>query len=228
MEFFDVIRARRSVRKYTAKPVPEEVIEKALDAALLAPNSSNMQTWEFYWVRTPEKKAKLVEACLNQNAARNARELVVIVAAPKLWKKNNEEMIRRAKAQGLKPIVLRYYEKLMPFEYTYHWLAPIKWLILNWRGLFKPTARHPWSFRDVQEISLKSAALAAENFMLAVVAQGFATCPMEGFDERRVKRLLGLRYSDKIVMVVSVGEMDPKGMWGPQVRFPREWYVHRV
>ena len=45
MEFFEVVKARRSVRQYTEEPVPEEVIQKALDAALIAPNSSNLQSW---------------------------------------------------------------------------------------------------------------------------------------------------------------------------------------
>jgi nitroreductase len=55
MEFFDVIKARRSVRLYTEESVPEEVIQKAIDSALIAPNSSNLQCWEIYWVQNSEK-----------------------------------------------------------------------------------------------------------------------------------------------------------------------------
>ena len=88
MEFFEAVKTRRSIRKYTSTPVPAEVIQKALDAALIAPNSSNLQTWEFYWVRTSEVKKKLVESCMSQSAARTAQELVVVVANPSLWKKN--------------------------------------------------------------------------------------------------------------------------------------------
>lgn len=47
MDFFEVVQKRRSVRKFTATAVPEAVIEKAIDAALIAPNSSNLQPWEF-------------------------------------------------------------------------------------------------------------------------------------------------------------------------------------
>jgi nitroreductase len=60
MEFSEVIRTRRSIRGYTDKSVPAAVMNKALDEALLAPNSSNMQSWEFYWVRSPQKKQKLI------------------------------------------------------------------------------------------------------------------------------------------------------------------------
>lgn len=228
MDFFEAVERRRSIRKYTEKKVPAEVVEKALDAALLAPNSSNLQTWEFYWVQSAEKKSALIEACLNQNAARTAQELVVVVAATKLFKRNNDEMIRRLRESAAKPFVVDYYAKEMRFLYGYHWLAPLKWLIYNIRGLFRPFARHPWSYRDVQEISVKSAALASQNFMMAITAQGFATCPMEGFDEARVKKILNLVCSDRVVMVISVGDMDAAKVWGPRVRFPKDWFVKRV
>ena len=58
MDFFDLIRRRRSVRKFTNESVPNEVITKALKSALLAPNSSNLQPWEFYWVK--DKKIKRI------------------------------------------------------------------------------------------------------------------------------------------------------------------------
>jgi nitroreductase len=78
-------------------------------------------------------------------------------------------------------------------------------------------------------VSIKSAALAAQNLMLAISAQGYDTCPMEGFDEYRVKRILGLSFSDRVVMVVSVGRRDlPRGVWGAQLRFNRDQFIHRV
>ncbi len=228
MEFFEAVQRRRSIRKYLKEPVPSEVMEKALEAALLAPNSSNMQTWGFYWVKTEPKRKTLIEACLNQNAARTAQELLVVAAIPSLWRKTQKEMMRRIERDKSPAIVRKYYESHIPFGYGWQILAPLKWLMLNLNGLFKPSIRHPWNYRDIQEISIKSAALAAENFMLAISAQGFDTCPMEGFDEKRVKKLVGLGFTSRIVMVVSVGKRDEKGVWGPQVRFDRDWFVHSI
>jgi nitroreductase len=226
MEFFEVIKARRSIRKYLPELVPDEVVDQALDAALLAPNSSNMQTWEFYWVKNPEKKKKLAEACLSQNAARSAQHLVVIVADPSHWRRNQQEMLKHLSSSP--PIVRKYYEKLIPFTYGMHFLAPIKWLMMNAVGLFRPMSRRPWSFSGVQDVAVKSASLAAENFMLAVTAQGYDTCPMEGFDECRVKKICGLGWKATVVMVISVGKRDPKGVWGSQLRFPRDWFVKQI
>ena len=56
MDFFETVKTRRSIRRFENRSVPSEVILKAFNAAILAPNSSNIQAWNFYWVRTPEKK----------------------------------------------------------------------------------------------------------------------------------------------------------------------------
>jgi nitroreductase len=229
MEFFEAVQKRRSVRSYTDESVPEEVIDRALDAALLAPNSSNMQTWGFYWVRSQREKDLLVRACMSQGAARTARELIVVVAEPRRWKKNRAEMLRTLTENQAPQFALDYYSKLIPFTYGFRWLAPLKWLLFGVVGWFRPTPRRPWSGRDIEEVSIKSAALASENFMLAITAQGFSTCPMEGFDESRVRRLLKLTRADRVVMVISVGRENPsRGIWGPQIRFARDQFVKKV
>jgi nitroreductase len=229
MDFFTAVETRRSVRVYTRKPVPREVVDKALDAALLAPNSSNVQTWQFYWVRAEEKRTKLIEASLSQSAVRTAQELVVVVADASLWKKNVAAVRSHLQTDAMPADSGKYYTTLVPFLYSWAWLAPLKWLIFNVVGLFRPMIRSPWSRRDVDEVAIKSAALAAENFMLAVAAQGFDTCPLEGFDEVRVKRLLGLGRRARVVMVISVGERKlPRGVWGARYRVPRDWAVKEV
>ena len=120
MNFFDVIKNRRSVRKFTGAEVPESIIRKCLKASLLAPNSSNLQPWEFYWIRTYEKKEKIVKACFSQNAAITAKELVVAVARIDTWKRNRNFIIEEyKKRKKLIPIIDRYYNKLIPFVY-YH------------------------------------------------------------------------------------------------------------
>lgn len=59
MEFFDTIRARRSIRKYTGEPVPCEDLEKIVDAGRLAASGVNRQPWEFVVVTEPAVLARL-------------------------------------------------------------------------------------------------------------------------------------------------------------------------
>ena len=47
MELMDAIRSRRAVRDYTDAPVERSVIERLIDAAILAPSAMNLQPWAF-------------------------------------------------------------------------------------------------------------------------------------------------------------------------------------
>ncbi len=232
MNFFDVIDARRSVRKFKPTLVPDEVIHKALNAALKAPNSSNLQPWEFYWVKSPKKKADLIEACLFQGTAKTASHLVVAVSRLDTWKRNRDILVQQMQESGpLTPQVKDYYFKIIPFIYTqdpFGILSLIKYLGLNIYGLFKPMFRKPVSQADLFEVVTKSTALACENFMLAITAQGFGCCPMEGFDESRVKNILNLNSKSHVVMVLGVGEIDPAGIFGPQYRVDPKLVIHEI
>ena len=64
--------------------------------------------------------------------------------------------------------------------------------------------------------------------LTAITAQGFSSCMMEGFDEPRVKKILGLKYSDRVVMVISVGEEAERGTWGPRFRISSDKVIHEV
>ena len=232
LTFDETIRTRRSIRRFTQTPVPATVIERALEHATLAPNSSNMQTWDFYWVKSPDKKQKLVEYCLNQSAARTAQELVVIVADHTLWKRSNPEMVEFVKKVNAPKLVVMYYEKMIPLTYRaglFNTIGAVKWIISSVTGLFRPITRGPHTLRDLQEVAIKSAALAAENFVLSIVQQGYATCMMEGHDEYRVKKLLGLKGTSRVVMVIGIGEGDlQKGTWGPQFRIDQQKTIHII
>jgi nitroreductase len=221
MDFFEAAAQRRSVRKFSEEDVPDEVVRKALETALIAANSSNLQTWNFYWVKDPVKKARLVELCMSQAAARGAKHLIVIVADPREWRRAHQPLLDFAESVKAPSPVMAYYKKLIPLVYSWGFLNTLgiaKWLIASVYGLFKPIQRGPNTLRDLQEVAIKSAALASENFVLALSAQGYASCMMEGFDECRVKHLVGAGRTARVVMVVAVGKEGPRGVWGPRFR----------
>ena len=59
MEVLDAIKARRSVRAYLPEPVPEEVLERILEAARLAPSAGNIQPWRFIVVADQQKRNQI-------------------------------------------------------------------------------------------------------------------------------------------------------------------------
>lgn len=232
MEFFEVLKTRRSVRKFTDTPVNPAFIHRAIDGALIAPNSSNMQCWEFIWARTPEVQDQLVKSCLNQNAARSAQELIVCVARLDHWQKHRNFLLKEFERIGLQnKVVDAYYKKLIPLLYTHDpfgIFGLIKKIMFNVTGFFRAAPRGPATRTELFEVAVKSAALACENLMLAVTAQGLASCPMEGFDEVLVKRACGIRGKAKVVMVLAIGHAADDGIYHEQIRVPRDWVVKEI
>ncbi|MGI5999078.1 MAG: nitroreductase family protein [Lutispora sp.] len=55
----ELLKTRRSIRKYQDKKVEQEKVDAILKAALMAPSSSNRRLWEFYVVEDKEKLSKL-------------------------------------------------------------------------------------------------------------------------------------------------------------------------
>jgi nitroreductase len=232
MEFFEAVETRRSVRKYLPEPVPKEVIERALSAALLAPNSSNLQPWEIYRVSTPEKKAALIKAAFDQSAAATAAELLVFVARTDTWKRNRALVLEELARRGNTPRQqLDYYKKFVPLFYSHGFLnitGLLKQAAFSIVGLLRPVPRGPFSKSRVKAMLSKTVALACQNFMLAIAAQGYSSCPMEGFDENRVKRILGLGSQSSVVMMISVGKQNAEGIYGGRLRLDPKLFLFEV
>ena len=64
MDALDAIRRRRSVRRYTDRPVSDADLDRILRLALLAPTGHNAQAWSFFVVREPERRARLADLVL--------------------------------------------------------------------------------------------------------------------------------------------------------------------
>ena len=68
-DFYKKIKARRTVRDFSDRPVPKEIIEKCLLAAGTAPNGANKQPWHFVVVTDPEIKKKIRDAAEKEEEA---------------------------------------------------------------------------------------------------------------------------------------------------------------
>jgi F420 biosynthesis protein FbiB-like protein len=61
-KLFDVIRSRRSIRRYAHRSVPEEMVVEILEAAHWAPSAHNRQPWRFVVIHQDDTKMKLARA----------------------------------------------------------------------------------------------------------------------------------------------------------------------
>ncbi len=63
MDLLSLARARRSVRRFSSKPIPEEDLKYVLDVARHSPSGANRQPWRFILIVDPERKRRLREIC---------------------------------------------------------------------------------------------------------------------------------------------------------------------
>ncbi|MHA7843836.1 MAG: nitroreductase family protein [Winogradskyella sp.] len=230
----EAIAYRRSTRVYKDTPIDSEKVKQCLVNASLAPTSSNLQLWEFYHVTDNDTLKKLANACFNQSAAKTAKQLVVVVTRKDLWKqraKANIAFLEKVydkdnlseRELKRKKMATNYYKKLIPTVYADFLgiLGYLKYITFQIVGLFKPIYRQVRQ-SDMRVVAHKSAGLAAQNFMTSMAAIGYDTCPMEGSDTLRVKKILNLPKGAEINMVIGCGIRGDKGIYGPRFRVPFE------
>ena len=237
----EAIEYRRSVRKYLDIQLDEDKVKKCIKNATLAPNSSNMQLWEFYHVTDNETLKKLSKACFDQNAAKTAINMVVFVARRDKWRERAkynldflEDMFDKQEKEGMdvkrrRKVSRRYYKKLMPTIYT-DFLGIVgyyKKILSFFIGLFRPIYREVL-FSDLRVVTHKSVALAAENFMLSMAEIGYDTCPMEGSDTTRVKKILKLPSKAEITMIIGCGIRAENGVYTERFRVPFEKVYKKI
>lgn len=242
MNLKEVLEFRRSVRVFdkTQKLDPNKV-KQCIELATLAPNSSNMQLWEFYHITDSTIIEKLVAPSLGQSAVKTADQLVLFVTRRDLYRKRGKQNIafetgnikrnsppdaqeRRIKDRHL------YYGKVMPLLYSafFRLMGLFRKFVVNIIGIFRPIV-YQVSESDMRGVLHKSSALAAQTFMIAMANEGYDTCPLEGFDSRRVKKIVGLPYSAQISMIIACGiRKGNDGIWGERFRVPFEEVYHKV
>ena len=242
MNLDEVLNYRRSVRVYDqGKQINTDKVKHCLELATLAPNSSDMQLWEFYHITHPELLAKISRACLDQKATSTASQIVVFVTRRDLYRKRAKFVLnfekgnilrnspKERQAKRIKDREL-YYGILMPFVYARFLgiLGLFRKLLANVISLFRPMMLEV-SEGDIRVVVHKSCALAAQTFMIAMANEGYDTCPLEGLDSRRLKRLLKLPYGAEINMVISCGIRNGnKGIWGERCRVAFDEVYYRL
>ncbi len=113
----DLIKSRKSVRKYTDKHISDEDLKKILEAGRLAPSWMNSQPWKFILVKSQENKDLLSELSLGQAQVKNADALIVCIADEEEWEKKGISNIQNPALnpalQGENGLIIRTSEQLV-------------------------------------------------------------------------------------------------------------------
>lgn len=183
------ILQRRSVRHYRDEPVDESLLARLLELTVAAPSSWNLQPWRIVVVQDAENRARLADACFKQPQPKEAGAVFVFAISHAGWRDVFDEVIDEATERGA-------------------WSA-------GYVEMFrKMAAGSQEGLGDrLREYNTKDALIAATHLSLAAESLGLGSSFMNGFDESRVKEVIGAADDDDIgvVLVLAIGHPEVRG-----------------
>jgi nitroreductase len=226
-ETLDAIFQRRAVKVFEPVQIPGGLREQILDAASHAPSSFNLQPYKLYWVQSAAKQAAMVKLCLGQKPAETASALVVAVADVGSLSATSRAQLEWMRRSNFTREKIDDYERtakigrILFMPGPFQMFAAAKWVLFRLINLWKIMGMPPTFRKDLFKWATKSTSLACQNLMIAAEALGMNTCPMEGFDGRRLLRFLGLSGKHhEVVMVIAIGKKSRSYNVPPQWRRP--------
>jgi nitroreductase len=187
----EAIEQRRSIRQYKDTSVSDEAITQILEAARLAPSSSNLQPWYFVVVKDQTKKNELSEICWGQRDIADAPVNIVCFADYNMYsrderaKRRTESAPSAAAASAVPKTPSRFEDPKFREYVKSHPLPP---------------------GQDTLSSIVANTFIAIENICLMAAGLGLGTCWIGGFTEyKKLNELFGLGENMVPVAVVPVG-----------------------
>ncbi len=179
MEVMEAIAARRSIRRYSSRPVSEGLIRQILEAGRLAPSASNLQTWKFKVVTEPHIRKALREAAYDQRFVEEAPVVIVACADLVALGDRLKRTLELLRAGAVKPSA-----------------GMILWYVRQ-RGS-KEEAR---GFLH----AVINVTIAVQNMVLAATSLGLGTCWVRAFEEEKVAKVLRLPPEYPPIFLLPLG-----------------------
>jgi nitroreductase len=226
-DVLDAIFQRRAVKVFEPVEISDELRRQVLNAASHAPSSFNSQPYRFYWVQSAAKKAAVAKLCLRQKPAETASALVVAVADLGSLSATSQSQLEWMRRRNFNEERINDYERnakigrILFRPGPFGMFGAIKRVFFRLLNLRMVIGMPPLSRQDLFKWATKSTSLACQNLMIASEALGMNTCPMEGFDGRRLSQYLSLSgRHHEIVMVIAIGKKSRARNEPPQWRRP--------
>ena len=177
MDTLQAITERRSVKHYDPDhAMPDQDRKTLLEHAILTPSSFNIQNWRIVDVKDKKLRQKIREAAWDQAQVTDASMLLLICADLHAWEKHPERYWQNAPEPAREMIV----PMIAPFYSS------------------KPELQ--------RDEAMRSAGLIAQTLMIAAKSLGYDSCPMIGFDPKKVAELIKLPNDHAIGMMLTIGK----------------------
>ncbi|MBP3950726.1 nitroreductase family protein [Halalkalibacter suaedae] len=179
----DLIESRHSVRKFVQETIPKEDIDRIFDLVRLSPSAWNLQPWRFHVVTDTDLKQKLQDAAYGQTQVTSAPAVILVTS-------DMEDVIRN------------FPETVHPGLSEEHKQTEIANLSSLFGGM---------SVEDRGQWGLTQTNIALGFLLVSLEGFGYSSVPMLGFDQEKVKEILGLSEHVKFAAMVPFGRADAEG-----------------
>jgi nitroreductase len=180
MDVLEAIESRRSIRKYREEPVPQELTRRILEAARLAPSTSNTQSWKFKVVTDAGMKRRLKEAALGQKFVEEAPVVIACCLDLEAFAERGRQTVKLL-MRGVRPsleMAVRFVRQGKGKEF------------------------------DPERVIINGAinvSIATEHMVLAATSLGLGTCWVRAFDAPAVEELLEVPEGIKVLTLLTLG-----------------------
>ncbi|MDO6808759.1 nitroreductase family protein [Zobellia galactanivorans] len=191
MELLDKLNWRYAAKAMNGETVPQEKVDRILEAARLAPTSSGLQPFEIIVVTNQELKEKIKEVAWNQSVVTDSSHLLVFAA----WDNYTEERINK---------MFDLTNEIRGFKNE------------GWEN-YRQQLLGMYPQRD-PEVNFQHAArqayIAFSQAIAAAAFEGVDSTPMEGFDPDAVDEILDLRSKGlRSCVLLPIGYRDTSNDW---------------
>lgn len=209
MQLLEALNWRYATKKMNGEPVPQEKVDKILDAAQLAPTSSGLQPFKIIVITNPDLKAKIQPIAMNQSQVVDGSHLLVFAAWDNYTAQRIDDVFAHTAA-----------ERGIPTSTFDDYCNRLKNLYLN---------------RTAEQNFEHAARQAYISFGLAIAAAAelkVDATPMEGFDNAALDELLELPQQGlKSVTLLPLGYRDAENDWlvgQKKVRMPKSIFLSQI
>jgi len=186
----EAIRSRRSIKSFKSDPIPEPVLKELVDLMREAPSSWNFQPTRVVMIRSKEQKEALAAAAWGRNRSWKPPVSFVFAVSIRGWEKHMDSILKTGVDTGA-------------------WASKFA----DWIRASAPGYQDSLGEKQ-REYAMKDAMIMATTLALAAESKGYSTCYMNGWDEKKVLEIIGLKqdknYGIALVLPVGVPSDRPK------------------
>ncbi len=174
------ILQRRSIKSFKSNSIAPELLKQLIELTVAAPSSWNLQGWRIILVQDSAQRAALAAAAFGQQQVLQAPVTFVFATDVAAWQKDLTPIFNQAlRKDAWAEDTVNYLKKAIPQFQT---------------GLHEKN----------REYAIKDAMIAATHLVLAAESLGLSTCLLNGWEEEKVKEVIGAANNPEIAIAVLV------------------------